>query len=161
MIENPKILFVCTGNVFRSMTAEFACRAVAGDKYPYVFSSAGTRSRPDVAAWPYVTDYLNQIKLDVAGHAPRRLDLPVLAHANLVVAMNHDHKDWIEETFGRRCHLFMEIATGAAAAMPDITDLKPVPAKDSEEARRHIAQTIDLIVAQSNAFVERLPLYLG
>ena len=38
------ILFVCTGNIFRSMIAEHALRYTAGTTSDYSFSSAGTEA---------------------------------------------------------------------------------------------------------------------
>ncbi|HSF32988.1 MAG TPA: hypothetical protein VLK82_21270 [Candidatus Tectomicrobia bacterium] len=42
----PSILFVCTGNIFRSLTAEYALKAVLDPRSPIRVSSAGTVAIP-------------------------------------------------------------------------------------------------------------------
>jgi protein-tyrosine phosphatase len=42
----PSILFVCTGNIFRSMTAEYALKAMLDPRSPIRVSSAGTVALP-------------------------------------------------------------------------------------------------------------------
>lgn len=153
------VLFVCTGNVFRSMTAEFAARMNAGSA-SYIYQSAGTHSRPDIRALQHVGAYLNQIGLDVLSHKPRLLNADVLQSADLVIAMGNDHKDWIENNFQRRCHLFMDVATGEAVPLLDVGDILDDYTKDMTAANAHISKTIDIIVAHSRPFIERLPLYL-
>jgi protein-tyrosine phosphatase len=52
----PSILFVCTGNIFRSLTAEYALKAMLDPRSPIHVSSAGTVAllqamHPDVRAY--------------------------------------------------------------------------------------------------------------
>ena len=158
----PSVLFVCTGNVFRSKTAEFACRrahALSGGP-AVAFASAGTKASANSKAWPYVGEHLERIKLDTSGHVPRLLEEAIFSGATLAVSMNHDHQAWIAERFSIKSPLFMEIATGEPQAMPDACDLFSLDDLDSDGARKHIADTIDRIVDQASPFIERLPLYL-
>lgn len=152
------ILFVCTGNVFRSMTAEFAAR-IHAKNLPYTFHSAGTHSHPDIRALPHVGEYLQQIGLDVLSHKPRLLAQPLLDKTDFVIAMSDDHKSWIQKTFQRDCHLFLEVATGQPVTLPDVCDVLEDHTKDPEAANAHISRTIDIIVANTKPFVERLPSY--
>lgn len=153
------ILFVCTGNVFRSMTAEFAARLQA-ESLPYSFHSAGTHSRPDIQALPHVGEYLRQVGFDVLAHRPRLLDEGILRSTDLVIAMSDDHKRWIEETFQRKCHLFLEVARGETATLPDVCDVMEDHTKDPEAANAHISKTIDIIIANAKPLIARLPTYL-
>lgn len=159
ILKPPNILFVCTGNVFRSMTAEFAARTGAKNA-SYCFQSAGTHSRPDIQALPYVGKYLQKIGLDVLSHRPRLLDQAVLDSADLVIAMGDDHHTWIAEHFQRNCHLFMEVATGDNVPLLDVDDVLEDYKKDTVAANAHISKTIDTIMAHSQSFLERVPLYL-
>lgn len=52
-----RVLFVCTGNVFRSLTAEYALRRALGATSDVVVASAGTEEFPHVVR-PIVEDYL-------------------------------------------------------------------------------------------------------
>jgi protein-tyrosine phosphatase len=159
MPHSANILFVCTGNVFRSMSAEFAARR-AGLHTPYIFQSAGTHAAPEITAMPYVGTYLNQIGLDVAGHTSRRLDRDILSSANLVIAMAENHLKFIDESFNVRSLLFMDVATGQKTTLPDVGDVIADHTKEPERANAHIALTIDTIISNANSFVQNLPHYL-
>jgi protein-tyrosine-phosphatase len=68
----PSILFVCTGNIFRSMTAEYALKAMLDPRSLVRVSSAGTvalsqEMHPDVRA------YLMQRGVDPSHHQQRRV----------------------------------------------------------------------------------------
>ena len=63
-----RVLFVCTGNIFRSLTAEYALRRALGDGSDLLVASAGTEDFPHVIR-PVVRDYLLARGLDVT---PRR-----------------------------------------------------------------------------------------
>ena len=52
-----QVLFVCTGNIFRSLTAEYALRAALGARRDIVVASAGTEDFPYVVR-PLVREYL-------------------------------------------------------------------------------------------------------
>jgi protein-tyrosine-phosphatase len=53
----PRALFVCTGNAFRSLTAEFALRKALGTSGGIIVASAGTADI-QFAVRPFVADYL-------------------------------------------------------------------------------------------------------
>ena len=66
------VLFVCTGNIFRSLTAEYALRRELGADSRFVVASAGTDDYPYVVR-PNVHDYLLSKGLDVRAHKRRTL----------------------------------------------------------------------------------------
>jgi protein-tyrosine phosphatase len=66
------ILFVCTGNIFRSMTAEYALKAALGSQPAYLVSSAGTEAMPQEMS-SYLRQRLLERDLDPTGHRQRRV----------------------------------------------------------------------------------------
>src|SRR5262245_39534833 len=78
------ILFICTGNIFRSMTAEYALIAALGPEAPYRVSSAGTEAKFQVMS-PHVRKRLALHGLDPAAHRQRRLTAEILVEADVVV----------------------------------------------------------------------------
>ena len=113
------VLFVCTGNIFRSLTAEYALRRHA----PHVVvASAGTDDFPHVVR-PNVRDYLRTRGIDVASHRRRTLTEEILRNAASVIAMSTDHQSFIAERFGMRVPVFLEACGGACEALPDIEDV--------------------------------------
>jgi alcohol dehydrogenase class IV len=66
------VLFVCTGNIFRSLTAEHGLRHALQDRADIHVSSAGTVDFPHVVR-PNVRDYLLAKGFGVSRHQRRTL----------------------------------------------------------------------------------------
>ena len=80
------VLFVCVANAGRSVMAEriFRARAGAGDHA----RSAG--SEPGTAVHPVVLESLAELGIDAADHVPQRLEPPLIAWADVIVATCDD-----------------------------------------------------------------------
>ena len=96
-----RVLFVCTGNIFRSLTAEYALRQVLGTRSDITVASAGTEDFPHVVN-PYVRDYLLTRGLDVSRHCRRTLTAQILQEPGPVIAMSTEHRSLLAERFNRR-----------------------------------------------------------
>ena len=109
-----RVLFVCTGNIFRSLTAEYALRHVLGVRSDITVASAGTEDFPHVVN-PYVRDYLFTRGFDVTRHCRRTLTAQMLQEPGPVIAMSTEHRSVLAERFNLRdIPLFTE-ACGLAA----------------------------------------------
>jgi protein-tyrosine phosphatase len=97
----PSILFVCTGNIFRSMTAEYALKARLDPCSLIRVSSAGTVAIPQ-QMHPDVRAYRMQRGLDPSLHQQRRVSAELLRASDLVIAMSTDHQAVLLETFEYR-----------------------------------------------------------
>src|SRR5689334_19371793 len=97
----PSVLFICTGNVFRSLTAEYALRHALGPDVDIMVASAGTEDFPHVVH-PVVSDYLRARGLDVSNHRRRTLTAAMLQEPAIVIAMSTDHRAFLAERFSRR-----------------------------------------------------------
>ena len=118
------ILFVCTGNVFRSMIAEFALKAALGPGPRYHVSSAGALAVPQ-EIWAFVRDRLRARGIDPTDHRPRRLTPEILDAADLVIAMGLDHRDHIKECFEKDAVLFNQLCCGKEESVLDIFEAVP------------------------------------
>jgi arsenate reductase len=70
MNDKPKILILCTGNSCRSQMAEGLLRAAAGDLVEVY--SAG--SKPAGYVHPKAVQVLQEIGIDISGHASKHLE---------------------------------------------------------------------------------------
>ena len=139
------VLFVCTGNIFRSLTAEYALRRELGAQSAVVVASAGTHDFPHVVR-PNVRDYLLEKGLDVRAHQRRTLTREILAPAELVIAMSTDHQRFLAERFALRAPVFLEACGGACEALPDIEDVVLDYRTNAAAVDAHVRKTIDTII---------------
>ena len=137
------IVFVCTGNIFRSLTAEYALRRELGPGI--AVSSAGTDDYPHVVR-PNVRDYLLAKGLDVRAHKRRTVTREILSGAELVVAMSTDHQRFLHENFGIQAPVFLEACGGACEPLPDIEDVVLDYRTNSAAVDAHVRKTIDTII---------------
>jgi protein-tyrosine-phosphatase len=102
----PSILFVCTGNIFRSMTVEYALKAMLDPRSPIRVSSAGTVALPQ-QMHADVRAYLVQRGVDPSPHQQRRVFAELLHITDLIIAMSTDHQAYLFDTFSiaRRCFM--------------------------------------------------------
>ena len=140
-----RALFVCTGNIFRSLTADVALRALLAQRQDIHVSSAGTDDYPHVVG-PYTRSYLLSKGFDVSSHRRRTLTREILEESHLVVAMSTDHQALIKRRFGREVPLFLEVCGEAAEWLPDIEDVIPDYRNNRPAVEAHVRKTIDRIV---------------
>lgn len=148
------VLLVCTGNIFRSMTAEYALRGNLTAASEIVVSSAGIMHAPQARARSDVVEYLSGRGIDVSGHQRRTLSKQMVDSTDLVVAMNVDHKSRLLAEFGVESPLFMEMAGRGEMQLPDVDDLFPVEQRFGAAAQRHIFSIIDEVVDAAPAVVQ-------
>jgi protein-tyrosine phosphatase len=150
-----RVLFVCTGNIFRSLAAEHALRRALPAGTGILVSSAGTEDFPHVVR-PNVRTYLAEKGFDVSGHRRRTLTKEILEEADLVVAMSTDHCKFIRSRFGRRAPVFLEACGLEAAALPDIEDVVLDYKTNQAAVDAHVRMTIDRILALAPALAARI-----
>jgi protein-tyrosine phosphatase len=139
------LLFVCTGNIFRSLTADAALSRLLEGREDIQVSSAGTVDYPHEVR-PYTREYLLAKGFDVSGHRRRTLTQAIVDESHLVVAMSTDHQATIKERFGRAVPLYLEVCGEAAEWLPDIEDVIPDYQTNRLAVEAHVRRTIDRIV---------------
>lgn len=106
-----KILFVCTGNVFRSMIAEKCLKEyVKRNKIEnFYVDSAGietTTQKPN----HFTVQRLKFYGINTKNHKYKQLTKKLIENNNLIIAMNTNHRSFIQKTFGIKVPLFNEVA---------------------------------------------------
>lgn len=137
------ILFICTGNIFRSMTAEYAFRAQNKDD-TYESASAGIEANVQLM-YPPVKARVIELGIDPSGHVQRKLTLEMLEAVDLPVAMGVDHQDFIQENFGREVPLFNKVALGKDEPIKDIWEVVPSWDTDEDGRRTYALYVVDTI----------------
>jgi protein-tyrosine phosphatase len=155
----PSILFVCTGNIFRSMTAEYALKAMLDPRSPIRVSSAGTVALPQ-QMHPDVRAYLVQRGVDPSLHRQRKVSTALLHATDLVIAMSTDHQAFLFDTFRYRAPLFNEVCHGQSEPLFDVWEAVPTWETDLDAARHYAFQVMEYIWASIPCLLQNLGSYL-
>ena len=153
------ILFVCTGNIFRSMVAEYAVRAQIGSPSRYRIESAGIEAKPQTIH-PVIRSRLLQKGADPSHHIQQSLTKELIDRTDLVIAMSQNHQTFIRERFGVTAPLFNEISFDTATSILDLHEAIPNWERDLLRARDYVESVIDQIWDAVPALLARLPRYL-
>lgn len=138
----PSILFVCTGNLYRSPLAAEFFRAKL-NRNDWRVDSAGTWTQPGQPAPPAVVRAAAKFGVNVAGHRSQLISADLLAQSDLVLVMEKGHKEALDFEFPFASHkirLLSQVTEGLTYDIPD-----PLTS----------AQEIDLLAADLHKLVER------
>ena len=138
------ILFVCTGNQFRSPIAAEAFREQLlhdGRAAQWHVYSAGTWTSTGRKALPEALNLAKAFGLNIEGHATRGLEAGILDQADLILVMEAGHKESIRVEFPftrNKLYLLAEVIEGMDYDIPD-------PAASMDEAREIIRELVEMI----------------
>ena len=149
------VLFVYTGNIFRSVVAEYALKAGLGVSTSCVVSSAGIDVKPQ-SVHDWVQTKLRQKGADPTSHVQRQLTQELVDAADLVIAMGRDHQVFLRKQFGRDVPLFNQVCLGHDQPILDVHEAIPDWETDPERARAYVWSVIDVIWATAPALLPRL-----
>lgn len=121
-----RILFVCTGNVCRSVIAERLARreiqARLGDEAGrFRVTSAGTASLDGSPMHVYAVQALSRLGADTDGFSSRQLTAADIDEADLILSAGQEHRDRVlvlRPGASRRTYLLREFARLAAVISP-------------------------------------------
>ncbi|MDG4664239.1 low molecular weight phosphatase family protein [Mycobacterium sp. 236(2023)] len=127
-------MFVCTGNICRSPTAERLATAFAAELGIPDFraSSAGTRAVVNHPVHADAALVLQQLGGDPSGFAARQLTAKIAANADLIVAMTMGHRDRVLEMSPQKLNRTFTLAEASllatkfgAETVADFAGLRP------------------------------------
>ena len=123
------IVFVCTGNVCRSPTAERLAIAYGGRSHfqDFTASSAGTHALTGHPIQPYAARVLEKLGGDSSHFAARQLTPTIAADADLVLTMTRAHRDDVLKLAPQQLHRTFTLREAARLASEynaqDVADL--------------------------------------
>jgi protein-tyrosine phosphatase len=138
------LIFVCTGNIFRSMVAEYSARALLPPAASIRAASAGIEAVPQ-QIHPFVRENLLRLNIDASGHVQRKLSEDLASSADLLICFTRTHLTYITQRCRTRVMLFRELSRGFAEEIADVWEVVPDWLSHPEESRAYIRRVVDEI----------------
>jgi protein-tyrosine phosphatase len=141
-----RVLFVCTGNTFRSMCAEYCLNDYLKktNQAGVEASSAGTIALPG-GFDSVVLSELSTYGIDASRHKQTRLTKAMIEEADLVIAMADYHQKFIKDNFGRKVPLFNEVCYGRSESVWDAGDVIADTVNEVEAVNAYLRKTVGYI----------------
>jgi protein-tyrosine phosphatase len=153
------ILFICTGNTFRSVVAEYALKARLMPESPYLVGSAGIEAVPQPIP-SLIRDRLREKGVDPVTHVQRKLTRELLERVDLPVAMALDHQEHIRQHFQREALLFNQVCYQKEEPILDVHEAIKGWQGNPAAVRAYVLSLIDYIWDAMPAFLARIPDFL-
>ncbi len=137
-----KVLFVCSGNTFRSASAEYLLRKFLQDEKDASFSvhSAGTTGN-SVGVFDETISEVKKFGIDMSKHQQRVLSQEIIDDSNIIICMTHKHQNIVLENFNRESFLFEELALHLDKDLKDDAEARG----EYKDLNKFIDLTIDFI----------------
>jgi protein-tyrosine phosphatase len=141
----PGILFVCTGNLYRSpLAAAFLrTRLNANGHHDWMVDSAGTWTQPGQPVPPETIRAAAGFGASVEGHLSQLVNADLLSRFDLVLVMERGHKEALDQEFpfaSQKIHMISQVADHMVY---DVLD----PMQSGQE--------IDILASDLNKIVDR------
>lgn len=144
MSEKKSILFVCTGNVFRSVSAEQCFKKYLSDNgiAGWDVSSAGTLAPPE-SVHPKVLDTLREFGIANFEHRQKKLTREMIASYDAIVCMAENHIEFVKSELGyAHAVLFNDLALGEQTSIWDVEDDVPDYATNRQAVEKKLERTV-------------------
>lgn len=135
------ILFVCTGNTFRSMSAEYAFKKYLSDNKinGWKVASAGIVAEKKPIN-PKTLEVLKKMGVKTANREPVKLTEKMLNDYDAVIAFAENHLNFIDSKFGyKKVLLFNELAVNKKESLWDVED----DVKDHKTNKKAVEKKIE------------------
>ena len=152
-----KVLFVCTGNIFRSISAELCLKDYIKKEniLGVEVASAGTFAIKQ-SQNAIVLDTLLSFGIDSRKHKQRKITKKHFEKYDLIVAMHKNHQDFIRKHFGKDVPLFDEICYGKKVSIWDNNQLMPDWQDHIDAINRYNEYTVRFIHNSIPKFVKNM-----
>jgi len=146
-MKKKSILFVCTRNVFRSMSAEYLFKKYLDDNNVsnWIVGSAGIVAKKEPID-PKTLESLKELGIVNIKHKQRKLTKQMLNKYDIVIAMAENHLNFIEDKLNHRnVILFNELAINKENSIWDIENEVKNYKTDRKAVEKKIQETCNYI----------------
>lgn len=110
---HKKILFVCTGNIARSASAQYLANQLSSPESAWRFDSAGTGAVVGAGVAPHIDRELAARGVQFQNHRAKQVTGALLAESTLVLVMEKEHLNWLVREWPQyrsKIHLLKQMA---------------------------------------------------
>jgi len=153
-----KILFVCSGNVFRSLSAEYCLEQyLQKNKIKnWCVTSAGITAKPQLIH-PQTRLTLAHLGITDVRHRQHKLNKKMLLNAHVVIGMAQNHLAFMKKNFKfTKTQLFNQVALGKNKSIWDIEDIVKDYRTNPIAVNKQIEKTIRQIHKNISRFYTNL-----
>lgn len=158
-----KILFVCTGNIFRSVSNHYCLEDYLkkhGIKDIEV-QSAGVDTREKNLFSDSIYKTLQGKGINAYGHKQRQINQYIFDWADLIIVMTPLQKEIIEKKFGKRhVVLYKDILYGKFLTLRDIDEEIPDYKTKKRQEERYVRYIVNYIHKHTKRLYKRLRKYI-
>lgn len=143
-MEKKSILFVCTGNVFRSVSAEHCFKKYLSDNgiTDWEVGSAGTLA-PEEQIDPKVLETLHELGISSFKHQQNKLTREMIDSHDAIVCMAENHMEFIKSELGyAHAVLFNDLAIEKQTSIWDMEDDVPDYATNRQAVEEKLERTV-------------------
>jgi protein-tyrosine phosphatase len=152
------VIFICTGNIFRSVSAEYCLKQyLSKNKISgWTVGSAGIRAEKDRMSRTVVST-LKQLGVKEINHVQRKVNRDLLNSYDVVVAMAQNHIDFLQDEFGfKRAIMFNELAAGKKSSVLDVEDEVSDPKNNLKAVQKKLESTVRYINSKTPALFSNI-----
>ena len=137
-----KIIFICSGNTFRSFTGEIIARKYVKDHNIEKFevSSAGTKANLSLKPYPKTIERLKEKGIDDLNYNHEQVTKEILEDKDVIICFSKRHQNYVKE-LGFDSVLFNELAYNKKEDLMDDGEYEEIHGKDYD-----LNEYIDMIV---------------
>jgi len=159
--EKIKILVVCKGNIFRSMSVEYCLKDFLKKRKikNFEIESAGTKAKKEDIPKP-ILDALLSKKIDPRKHKQRKINKKMVEEADLIIAMDKSNRDYIEKKFGKRkVVLYKKLLFGKDISLKDLDEVIPNREENREATNYYLKYIVNYLHRNTPLLYKRLKKY--
>lgn len=151
-----KVLFVCTGNIFRSFVAEQLLNHYARENDLLIKASSAGVNASLQEVHPATIEALKKHGLNRINHKKRTITARIIEASDKIVAMGLKHQAYIKKRFNIEALLFKELIEGNKESVKDIKEALPGRDLYSQEVVSYINEIVNYIHDSIPVFINKL-----
>lgn len=94
-LVKKQVLFICTGNIARSASAQYISRSKISPEAQWSFDSAGTGAVVGSGVAPHIDRELDVRGVEYGAHRAKQVTERMIAESALVLVMEKEHLRWL------------------------------------------------------------------